>query len=153
LPLEVVSEEERRARQEAERKSNLDHDEGPVWATVEDEVKEEKKVEEKDDGFGEIVINQIKSAPIVIYTKSKCPDCKNVLELFKDVKKGKLKVIELDTEKSGDALHRHVKRLAAKDTVPQIFFGGMLIGDNKDIQNLVDQKRLPAYLKAIGALQ
>jgi len=111
-----------------------------------------KKVEEKDDGLGEVVLKQIKSAPIVIYTKTTCPDCKSVLGLFKDVKKGTMKVIELDKEKNGDALHRHVKRVAAKDTVPQIFFGGMLIGDNKDIQNLVDQKRLPAYLKAIGAL-
>jgi len=153
LPLEVVSEEDRRLFLEAENKKNsLDQDEGPVWATKEEDDVKEVKVEEKDDGLGETVLKQINSTPVVVYTKSKCNDCKNVLDLFKDVKKGKLKVIELDKVENGEALHRHVKRIAAKPNVPQVFFGGMLLGDDKDIRNLVDQKRLSSYLQAVGAL-
>lgn len=66
---------------------------------------------------------------VVIFSKTYCPYCKRVKELFKkSMQKGQCKVVELDTLRNGVELQTALQKMTKQSTVPNVFIRGQHIG-------------------------
>ena len=76
----------------------------------------------------------INENPVMIFSKSYCPFCKQTKDLLK---RGKVahKVVELDRDsKTGSAMQKYLQKLTGQRTVPNCFVGKQHIGGNDDMQ-------------------
>ncbi|RWS22017.1 glutaredoxin-C6-like protein [Leptotrombidium deliense] len=90
--------------------------------------------------------NEIKSGKVVIYSKSKCPYCVKVKQLF-DSLNVQFKAIELDQLENGAALQQALSEKTGKRTVPQVFINEKLIGGCDDTMAKNESGELALLLK------
>ncbi len=71
-------------------------------------------------------------AKIVVYTRDPCPFCRQAMALLSS------KGVEFEEVEMGDdeALHKEVRRLSGRLTVPQIFVDGKPLGGYQEIREL-----------------
>jgi glutaredoxin 3 len=86
---------------------------------------------------------------IVIYSKTFCPYSNETKLLFKEYGI-KAKIVELDLEPEGEALHAEVREISEYDQTPNIFIAGKHIGGYQDIENAFDSGRLVILLNEAG---
>ena len=97
----------------------------------------------------------IASVPVVIFSKSYCPYCRQTKMLFRMlVSEGLLTsddvhITELDLNNDGAAMQDCLHKTTGQRSVPNIWIGGEFIGGNDDIQELYQSGALVAKLKAL----
>ena len=93
------------------------------------------------------VEQQITSAPVVVFSKTYCPYCAEVLDLLKDIDPP-AKVIQLDQEDYGVWRQDALEDITDQRTVPNIFIEGRHIGGCDDLHTGIKsgevQKKLDA---------
>uniref|UniRef100_A0A7S2TGC9 Glutaredoxin domain-containing protein n=1 Tax=Lotharella oceanica TaxID=641309 RepID=A0A7S2TGC9_9EUKA len=90
------------------------------------------------------ILGDVKDNNVMIYSKSYCPFCVKVKDLFQ--KMGvEAKVIELDEQGSGD-MESTLKELTQQRTVPQVFVKGKFIGGCDDTMAAYDAGKLQELL-------
>lgn len=80
----------------------------------------------------EDIITKNKENPCIVYSKTYCPYCSDVKDLFEKQLKVDAKIIELDTLADGDDVQAALSEVSGMRTVPQVFVGGELIGGCDD---------------------
>lgn len=76
----------------------------------------------------ETLVNEfINSSKIVIFSKTYCPYCSRVKQLFQSLNTSP-KVIELDTREDGSAIQGILGKMTGASTVPRVFINGKFIG-------------------------
>ncbi|KAL6903672.1 hypothetical protein ACP4OV_004485 [Aristida adscensionis] len=93
----------------------------------------------------------VASAPVVVFSKSYCPYCVRVKELFKQLG-ASFKAIELDVESDGADLQNALKEWTGQRTVPNVFINGKHIGGCDDTVALNTQGKLANLLTEAGAV-
>lgn len=83
----------------------------------------------------------IGSQPIAIFTKSYCPYCKKVNELFANMSKAPA-VLEIDLESDGAAIKDELKSRTGSSTVPSVWIGGKYVGGCDDTLALHEANEL-----------
>eukprot|EP01091_Cochliopodium_minus_P011516 TRINITY_DN3281_c0_g1_i1.p1 TRINITY_DN3281_c0_g1~~TRINITY_DN3281_c0_g1_i1.p1 ORF type:complete len:101 (-),score=17.90 TRINITY_DN3281_c0_g1_i1:14-316(-) len=85
---------------------------------------------------------------LVIFSKSWCPYCTKVKNLFKELGVlDKAKVLELDLLDNGDKLGKELINIINKTSVPQVFIGKEHIGGCDDTHALHNKGNLVPKLK------
>ncbi|CCG25299.1 hypothetical protein CORT_0H01870 [Candida orthopsilosis Co 90-125] len=98
----------------------------------------------------------ISEYPYLMLSKSWCPDCHYVYNLFQQLGiYDKLHIIELDQFKDQDeatALENAFTEIVGKKWVPSLFFQGKYWGNEQDLKNLRKQGQLESELKKLNLL-
>ncbi|KAH7580720.1 Glutaredoxin domain profile [Nakaseomyces glabratus] len=99
----------------------------------------------------------IKSAPIVIFSKSYCPFSKNLKKLLdKNYRLDPAYVaVEVDQHPNGDKLYSYIKKLTGRNTVPNLIANGDSKGGFDDMLALHNSNELESKLIewGVGELQ
>ncbi|XP_076757775.1 uncharacterized protein LOC143427487 [Xylocopa sonorina] len=80
----------------------------------------------------------IGSDTVVIFSKTKCPYCKMVKEVFDSLQK-KYTVIELDERNDGDDIQSILGELTGARTVPRVFVKGVCLGGGTDVKKMYEK--------------
>ncbi|WOL12866.1 glutaredoxin-like [Canna indica] len=92
----------------------------------------------------EIVANN----PVVIFSKSYCPYCHRVKQLFEELG-AKYKAIELNAESDGSEIQAALAEWTGQSTVPNVFIGGKHIGGCDDcVAKHREGKLVPLLIEA-----
>ncbi|XP_024381218.1 glutaredoxin isoform X2 [Physcomitrium patens] len=94
----------------------------------------------------------IEQNPLIVFSKSKCPFCKTVKELFKSLEV-EPRVVEIDLEKDGGAIQKALFQTSKQLTVPNVFIGGEHIGGNDAVKALHSKGELVVKLKKARVLK
>jgi len=94
-----------------------------------------------------------KANPCIVYSKTYCPYCSDVKDLFEKQLKIDAKIIELDTLADGEDVQAALMEVSGMRTVPQVFVGGELIGGCDDTLASFRSGTLETMLKNAGALK
>ncbi|KAF9964820.1 hypothetical protein BGZ70_005875 [Mortierella alpina] len=78
-----------------------------------------------------LVRSSIASNPVMIFSKSYCPYCMRVKDLFDDLAVP-YKALELDEHEYGDDIQLHLKKISGQSTVPNVFIKGIHLGGSDD---------------------
>ena len=70
----------------------------------------------------------IQTNTIMVFSKSYCPFCRRVKELFEKELQVPYRAIELDQDSQGSAIMDYLKSLTGQKTVPNVFINGQHIG-------------------------
>lgn len=84
-------------------------------------------------------------ADVTIYTTMMCPYCYRAKKLLTD--KG-VAFTEIDVGMDPDLRAEMVRKAGGRQTVPQIFIGGMHVGGSDDLYALEREGKLDALLQA-----
>ncbi|EJW85711.1 glutaredoxin family protein, partial [Wuchereria bancrofti] len=98
------------------------------------------------------VTNLTKSTPVVVFSKSYCPYCKNAkraLSTFR-MRDDLYKIIELDEREDCDKIQDILLQLTGARSVPRVFIGGKCIGGSDDTVAAQKDGRLEKLLKEAG---
>eukprot|EP00475_Leptophrys_vorax_P022027 TRINITY_DN2996_c0_g1_i1.p1 TRINITY_DN2996_c0_g1~~TRINITY_DN2996_c0_g1_i1.p1 ORF type:complete len:127 (-),score=31.87 TRINITY_DN2996_c0_g1_i1:37-417(-) len=91
----------------------------------------------------------IKDNAVMVYSKSYCPYCDSVKELFEALQV-KYNAKELDLIADGSLIQAELRKITDQSTVPNVFVNGVHIGgasdtftahNNGTLQHLLDQKK------------
>ncbi|CAN6240095.1 unnamed protein product [Urochloa humidicola] len=93
----------------------------------------------------------VASAPVVVFSKSYCPFCVRVKQLFEKLG-ATFKAIELDVENDGAALQDALKEWTGQRTVPNVFIKEKHIGGCDDTMALNNNGKLVPLLTEAGAI-
>jgi len=93
----------------------------------------------------------VASAPVVVFSKSYCPFCVRVKQLFEKLG-ASFKAIEMDVESDGPELQDALKEWTGQRTVPNVFINGKHIGGCDDTMALNNDGKLVALLTEAGAI-
>ncbi|KAG0310359.1 hypothetical protein BG000_007077 [Podila horticola] len=74
-----------------------------------------------------LVRQSITENPVMIFSKSYCPYCLRVKDLFDDMQV-KYKALELDEHDLGDEIQQTLKSLSGQSTVPNVYIKGSHVG-------------------------
>ncbi|KAF9367190.1 hypothetical protein CPB97_006147 [Podila verticillata] len=74
-----------------------------------------------------LIRQSIAENPVMIFSKSYCPYCLRVKDLFDDMQV-KYKALELDEHDLGDEIQQTLKTLSGQATVPNIYIKGNHVG-------------------------
>jgi len=85
-----------------------------------------------------IVKNFISQNSVFIFSKSYCPYCNGVKNLFTQLKVP-FNAVELDKRNDGDEIQDYLKVLTGGSTVPRVFIKGEFIGGH-DVDTLAMHK-------------
>jgi glutaredoxin 3 len=96
------------------------------------------------------IIAKNKNNPCIVYSKTYCPYCSDVKDLFLKQLKVPAKVIELDTLADGDQVQAALMEISGMRTVPQVFVGGELVGGCDDTLAAYRNGSLETLLKQAG---
>ena len=96
------------------------------------------------------ILAKNKSNPCIVYSKTYCPYCSDVKDLFEKQLKISAKVIELDTLADGDDVQAALMEISGMRTVPQVFVGGELIGGCDDTLAAFRSGTLATLLRNAG---
>ncbi|KAI5965391.1 uncharacterized protein KGF55_001612 [Candida pseudojiufengensis] len=92
----------------------------------------------------------------LMISKSWCPDCHYIYNLFKKLNIfNKLYIIELDkfeNQKQAQLLEDEFNSIIGKKWVPQLYFNGKYWGNESNFKELVKDDKLDEELKKIGLL-
>ncbi|VDD80854.1 unnamed protein product, partial [Mesocestoides corti] len=80
---------------------------------------------------------KINSKKVVIFSKSYCPYCHKVFNIFaqylgKDLPENEYEVVELTTLPNADAIQDELQKMTGARTVPRVFINGKCIGGADD---------------------
>lgn len=92
------------------------------------------------------IMSQIKSNPIIVYSKTICPYCSAAKSMLAEMNVNP-KVIEIDVENDGKAIFSAVKELTMQNTVPNIFIAGSHIGGFSDLKAGLESGAVQIKLK------
>jgi len=98
----------------------------------------------------EDILAKNKTNPCIVYSKTYCPYCSDVKDLFEKQLKIDAKIIELDTLADGDDVQAALSEVSGMRTVPQVFVGGELVGGCDDTLAAYRSGTLEKLLKAAG---
>ncbi|KAK4523789.1 hypothetical protein GAYE_SCF00G1685 [Galdieria yellowstonensis] len=90
----------------------------------------------------------IASAFVVVFSKSWCPFCDRVKQLFRSLGVS-FKVIELDQEKNGSAIQSALYELTKQRTVPNVFINGQHVGGCDQVMQLERKGTLKKLLEPV----
>ncbi len=93
----------------------------------------------------------VSSNPVVVFSKSYCPYCIQVKQLFRQLG-FTYKAIELDTESDGSEIQSALAEWTGQRTVPNVFIGGNHIGGCDSTTALHGQGKLVPLLTSAGAI-
>ncbi|KAK5579492.1 hypothetical protein RB653_009175 [Dictyostelium firmibasis] len=93
----------------------------------------------------------IKAHKLIIFSKTSCPYCVSVKELFKKLKVVPF-VVELDKESDGPELQAAAGEISGVRTVPQVFINEKFIGGCDATTKLNSQGKLVPLLQEAGLL-
>ncbi|VDN83926.1 unnamed protein product [Brugia pahangi] len=98
------------------------------------------------------VTSLTKSTPVVVFSKSYCPYCKNAKRALSTFRmRGDLyKIIELDEREDCDKIQDILLQLTGARSVPRVFIGGKCIGGGDDTVAAQKDGRLEKLLKEAG---
>ena len=91
------------------------------------------------------VENYVKDNKIMIFSKSRCPFCTKVKELFKSLGVDFF-ALELDTLENGQEMQQAMAEKAGRSTVPQVFINEQHIGGCDDTMAAHKSGKLQALL-------
>ncbi|KAG2568741.1 glutaredoxin-C6-like [Panicum virgatum] len=94
----------------------------------------------------------VASAPVVVFSKSYCPFCVRVKQLFEKLG-ASFKAIEMDVESDGAELQDALKEWTGQRTVPNVFINGKHIGGCDDTMALNNDGKLVSLLTEAGAIK
>ncbi|KAL3852967.1 hypothetical protein ACJMK2_016572 [Sinanodonta woodiana] len=78
---------------------------------------------------------------VMIFSKSTCPFCLKVKDLFRSLDV-EFFALELDQVENGSGIQKALLELTGQKTVPNVFIGGKHLGGNDDTQRAHAEKRL-----------
>ncbi|XP_057870867.1 glutaredoxin [Cryptomeria japonica] len=93
----------------------------------------------------------VSSHPVVVFSKTSCPYCKQVKQLLATLR-AKTEVVELDTTSDGPDVQAALKEWTGQRTVPNVFIGGTHIGGCDDTVAKHKNGQLVPLLSEAGAL-
>ena len=85
---------------------------------------------------------------VVLFTKSYCPYCKKVKELFRELGVVDAVITELDEDVDGPAIQAALIEVTGQRSVPCVFVGGQHVGGNDDAQAAAKSGKLQKMLAA-----
>ncbi|KAG2567322.1 glutaredoxin-C6-like [Panicum virgatum] len=94
----------------------------------------------------------VASAPVVVFSKSYCPFCVRVKQLFEKLG-ASFKAMEMDVESDGSELQDALKEWTGQRTVPNVFINGKHIGGCDDTMALNNDGKLVSLLTEAGAIK
>eukprot|EP00029_Vermamoeba_vermiformis_P012116 TRINITY_DN692_c0_g1_i1.p1 TRINITY_DN692_c0_g1~~TRINITY_DN692_c0_g1_i1.p1 ORF type:complete len:141 (+),score=29.74 TRINITY_DN692_c0_g1_i1:32-454(+) len=97
----------------------------------------------------ETVQTLINENPVMVFSKSYCPYCTKVKNLFKSLGVS-YKVIELDEEGNGDAIQAELKKISHQSTVPNVYIGKTHVGGCDDTHAAKANGKLKTLLDSAG---
>ncbi|KAG0349032.1 hypothetical protein BG004_002560 [Podila humilis] len=74
-----------------------------------------------------LIRQSIAENPVMIFSKSYCPYCLRVKDLFDDMQV-KYKALELDEHELGDEIQQSLKAFSGQSTVPNVYVKGSHVG-------------------------
>eukprot|EP01099_Mayorella_cantabrigiensis_P003536 TRINITY_DN2698_c0_g1_i1.p1 TRINITY_DN2698_c0_g1~~TRINITY_DN2698_c0_g1_i1.p1 ORF type:complete len:101 (+),score=28.45 TRINITY_DN2698_c0_g1_i1:99-401(+) len=99
----------------------------------------------------EFIQEQLKAAPVVVFSKTYCPYCTRAKQLLRS-KGAKMIVIELDERSDTSTLQDALQDITGARSVPRIFIAGKSVGGCDDIHALDAKGELDSQLRAASAL-
>ncbi|KAN0038442.1 hypothetical protein ACTA71_000620 [Dictyostelium dimigraforme] len=93
----------------------------------------------------------IKAHKLIIFSKTSCPYCVSVKNLFKKLNVVPF-VVELDRESDGSELQSAASQISGIRTVPQVFINEKFIGGCDVTSDLHSRGKLVPLLKEAGLL-
>jgi len=87
---------------------------------------------------------------VIVYSRSWCPFCADVRQLFQSYKVN-AKFVDLDDIVEGDDIQNALLNMTGFGTVPQVFIGGKFVGGCDDTYSLHQQGKLKSLLESAGA--
>ncbi len=98
------------------------------------------------------ILKLITSHPVVIFSKTFCPYCKQAKATLSDMGSAPI-IVELDERsEDGGAIQYYLQQLTGRKTVPNVFVGGKTIGGGDDVEKLKQSGELMLLLQTAGAL-
>ncbi|TPP66894.1 putative pyridine nucleotide-disulfide oxidoreductase [Fasciola gigantica] len=88
----------------------------------------------------------INSSAVLLFSKSRCPYCRAVKQIFNDDKINHA-VIELDKRPDGAKIQQVLSQISGISTVPQVFVRGEFVGDSSTISKLKKEDKLTEVIK------
>lgn len=102
----------------------------------------------------ELIDETIQKNPVVMFSFSTCPFCKNAKKLLDDLDV-KYVALELDQREDGYAIRAELAEKTGRTSMPNIWIGGTGIGgcnDGPGITTLQKEGKLEGMLKEAGAM-
>ncbi|KAF8195130.1 thioredoxin-like protein, partial [Pholiota molesta] len=97
----------------------------------------------------QFVEDSIAKDKVVIFSKTYCPYCKKVKDLFAEkFPDVEAHVYELDERKDGSAIQDYLYEKTGQRTVPSVFVGSKHIGGNDDTQAAFRSGELPKLIES-----
>merc|ERR1712071_105439 len=93
----------------------------------------------------------VSSNPIAVFSKTFCPYCTSVKQLFTQLGVN-FKAVELDTESDGSEIQAALHEWTGQKTVPNVFIGGKHIGVCDTTTALHKEGKLVPLLTEAGAI-
>lgn len=92
--------------------------------------------------YSKFVQDLIKNYDILVFSKSTCPYCTKVRQIFQENKVDCLAWMDLDKRSDGDKIQLVLKDMTGAATVPRVFINGECIGGASDVEKLHKENRL-----------
>lgn len=93
-----------------------------------------------------LVKDQIKIHPVLVYSKGYCPYCTRAKNTLTNLQV-EFKVFELDSMKEGNDIFEALVKLTKQETVPNIFISGNHIGGSSDLLEGLKSGKIQELLK------
>ncbi|KAF9896030.1 hypothetical protein BX616_008280, partial [Lobosporangium transversale] len=93
----------------------------------------------------QLIRNSIAQNPVMIFSKSYCPYCLRVKDLFDDMSIS-YKALELDEHEQGFEIQQELKALSGQSTVPNVYIKGTHLGGSDDTHKAKESGRLVELL-------
>ena len=101
---------------------------------------------------GDFVLAENEAHPVVIYSKTYCPWCRNIKMLFRSIDGLDVKIHELDQHEHGPAIQQALAAIISKGgqttTVPQVFVWAKHVGGHDDVVDMYRDKSLATVLES-----
>lgn len=92
--------------------------------------------------YSTFVKDLVKDNCILVFSKSRCPYCAKVRQIFKENKVQCITWMELDQRNDGDKIQEVLKDMTGAGTVPRVFVNGECIGGASDTEKLHKENKL-----------
>ncbi|RZC33980.1 Glutaredoxin domain containing protein [Asbolus verrucosus] len=90
------------------------------------------------------VKNLIEKEKVLIFSKSYCPYCKIVKDVFDEIGQ-KFTAVELDQRNDGEEILTFLGHMTGANTVPRVFVNGEFLGGASDVRELYENSDLKTY--------
>lgn len=94
-----------------------------------------------------LVTDQIAQSRVLVYSKTTCPFCAKVKDLFKSLKID-IEVVELNKIDNGSEIQNALYELTGQRTVPNVFINGTHLGGCDDTLKAHNEQRLMAMINS-----